>query len=416
MWRLVSHALPTSFQLVSIFKWSAAAKNLEEFKNAMRPLELNLFNTIYADRAARSFRLQCRDSPSRSSVRLEKENLMAPISDPLARNPLFDELPQVENPRSGWIQSCNSTPYTATDDGSPLSINYPEYLAEDSNYETLRSKVSRMILRDLKDTTFEEVKELAFDTRMYWPMVELPRYMAELPNLEKRDPSLAERVRPPLLHLTQWDFRNSNECTQSTLLEEWYRQLYGTVYPPDGHMQEKFTRNPDLRFQALLDAAAEVTKRHGDWKVCWGEVHRLQRHTDVADFLAIPFSDKKPSIPCAAVPGGLGAVYTQYYTPSINIPLVREANKHYGVLGTSYIAVFEMSKDDIHGVSLTHFGCSSDPRSPHFFDQAKIQSEQQFRPSHSNGTKSGNKPNANIILADDQNLAAWSRMNSIRLN
>ena len=373
----IDDAFPTRQHLQMV-----RAKNLVEFKNAMRPLDLYFFNTMYADRDGNIFFLYNGAIPRRDPQFDWDKKLDG--SDPRTQwkgMHTFDELPQVENPLSGWLQSCNSTPYTATDDGSPLAINYPEYLADDGNEDKLRSKVSRMILRDLKDATIDQVKELAFDTRMYWPMVEIPRYVQELPNLEKRDPSLAERVKPLLAHLTQWDFKNSIDCTQSTLVEEWYRQLYGTIYPPDGEMKEEFILNPDHRYQALVNAAAEVTKRHGDWKVKWGDVHRLQRHPDVADFLAIPFNDKQPSLPCVAVPGGLGAVYTQYYTPSINIPVVREANKHYGVLGTSYIAVFEMTKEGIDGVSLTHFGTSSNPKSPHFFDQAKLNSEKQFRPS-----------------------------------
>ncbi len=78
--------------------------------------------------------------------------------------------------------------------------------------------------------------------------------------------------------------------------------MYDTIYPPEGRMRPEFCRNLEKQYQALVDAAAEVTKRHGDWKVKWGDVHRLQRHANVADFIAIPFNDKKPSLPCAGVP------------------------------------------------------------------------------------------------------------------
>jgi penicillin amidase len=202
-----------------------------------------------------------------------------------------------------------------------------------------------------------------------------------LDDLQQRDPKLAEQVRPLLAHLTDWDFRNSHDCTQSTLVEEWYNLMYGTLYPPEGRMTDKCAGNIDVQYRALVAAAKNVKDRHGDWKVKWGDVHRLQRHTNVADLIAVPFSDKQPSLPCAAVPGGLGSVFTQYYTPSIYIPGFRETRKHYGVLGTTYIAVFELDKGGIRGVSLTNFGSSSDPESPHYFDQAKLHSAQEFRPA-----------------------------------
>ena len=53
----------------------------------------------------------------------------------------------------------------------------------------------------------------------------------------------------------------------------------------------------------------------------------------VADLLQVPFSDKLPSLPCAGVHGPMGVIFTQYYSPTINIPLVRTLDKHYGVIG-----------------------------------------------------------------------------------
>lgn len=358
------------------------AKNLDEFKAAMRSIDLNFFNTIYADREGNIFFAYNAAVPKRDPS-FDWSGKMDG-SDPRTQWQgihSFDDLPQLTNPSCGWIQSCNSSPYSSTDDGSPLQINYPPYFANDRFEDCLRTKVSRHILRELKEATFENICELAFDTRMYWALFEIPRYAAGLAKLEVDNPTLAAQVKPYLGYLTNWDYRNSNDCTQSTLVEEWYKTMYDTIYPPEGRMRPEFAGNLEKQYQALVDAAAEVTKRHGDWKVKWGDVHRLQRHANVADFIAIPFNDKKPSLPCAGVPGGLGAIFTQHYTPSVNIPFVRQANKHYAVAGTTYIAVFEFSKDGIQGKSLINFGTSADEKSPHFFDQATLHSQRQLRPS-----------------------------------
>jgi penicillin amidase len=358
------------------------AKNLDEFKRAMQPIELNFFNTVYADRAGNIFFVYNAAVPKRDPSFDWSRKMDG--SDPRTLwqgMHSFDELPQLTNPPCGWIQSCNSSPYSATDDGSPLEINYPPYIADDRYEDCLRTKVSRHILRNLNEANFDTVAGLAFDTRMYWALFEIPRYAAGLPKLEVDHPTLAEKVKPYLAFLTNWDYRNSNDCTQSTLVEEWYKTMYDTIYPPEGRMRPEFAGNMEKQYQALVDAAGEITKRHGDWKVKWGDVHRLQRHANVADFIAIPFNDKKPSLPCAAVPGGLGAIFTQYYTPSVNIPFVRQANKHYAVAGTTYIAVFEFSKEGIKGKSLINFGASGNEKSPHFFDQATLHSQRQLRPA-----------------------------------
>ena len=67
----------------------------------------------------------------------------------------------------------------------------------------------------------------------------------------------------------------------------------------------------------------------------------------------------------------MGVVFTQYYTPAIQIPFVKSIKKHYGVVGLTYLGVFEFG-DKVRGGTLVQFGASGDPHSPHFFDQAKL--------------------------------------------
>ena len=43
----------------------------------------------------------------------------------------LDEIVHVYNPASGWIQNCNSTPFTVSGNSSPKKENYPPYMAPD---------------------------------------------------------------------------------------------------------------------------------------------------------------------------------------------------------------------------------------------------------------------------------------------
>jgi acyl-homoserine lactone acylase PvdQ len=80
------------------------------------------------------------------------------------------------------------------------------------------------------------------------------------------------------------------------------------------------------------------------------------------------------------VPGPLGVSFVVYYTPSVNIPLLgRSMKKHYGVVGNTYMACVEFG-DKVQAATLLQFGASGDPKSPHFFDQAKLLSEKRFKP------------------------------------
>jgi acyl-homoserine-lactone acylase len=48
------------------------------------------------------------------------------------------------------------------------------------------------------------------------------------------------------------------------------------------------------------------------------------------------------------------------------------------MVGASYLAVYEFG-ETVTGASAVSFGASGDPASPHYFDQAKLISEQRLK-------------------------------------
>ncbi len=356
------------------------ARSLDEFREAMGMLSFPFMNTVYADQDGNIYYLYNGIIPRRDP----QFNWSKPVNgaDPRTEwqgyHPLRD-LPQVVNPPAGFVQSCNSSPFTTTDDGNPYEKDYPPYMVEmDRHDDKRRAKVCRLLLREMEDVTLDEMQRAAFDTTLYWPLTELPRYERAYEELQESNPRLARRVAPYIEHLLDWDCRGGLESTQATLCAEWYEELYGFGYPAET-LKSQYVGDMEARFKALIRAAAKLNGLFGDWKVAWGEVYRIQRHTNVADLVQVPFKDTEPSIPCAGVPGPLGVVFTQYYTPSINIPLVRNTKQRYAVVGLTYLAVFEFG-ERVRGGTLLNFGASSDPASPHFTDQAELLSQQQLKP------------------------------------
>ena len=123
--------------------------------------------------------------------------------------------------------------------------------------------------------------------------------------------------------------------------------------------------------------ARQLEEMHGDWRVPWGKVHRLQRTAYSADTMEaavslLPFADSQA---CAGAPGPLGVVFTIYSTPSV--PLLRP--QRFAVVGCSYMSAIAFGKDRVRAVSLVPFGASGSPRSPHFRDQAELLSNQKFK-------------------------------------
>lgn len=356
------------------------ATNVDEFRAAMGMMNFPFMNTVYADRHGDIFYLYNGTIPRRDP----QFDWSKPVdgSDPRTEWQGYhsvDDLPQVLDPPSGFVQNCNSTPFTTSDDGNPFMKDFPPYMVEDKHDDKRRAKLSRMMLRNMHDITFEDMERKAFDTTLYWPLMEMPRFARKYEDLERTNFRLASQVRPFLEHLLDWDCVCTIDSTETTLCVAWYEELYGTGYPGE-ELNAYYVGRPAMQFKALIRAAAKLRSLYGDWKVPWGAVHRIQRHADVADFVQIPFRDDAPSLPCPGVPSPLGVIFTTFYTPPIHIPLVRTVEQQFGVVGNTYMAVVEFG-EKVRCSSLTQFGQSGHPNSPHFFDQAKLLSERRLKPA-----------------------------------
>ena len=355
------------------------SRNFQEFRAAVATLDQRMFNLVYADCEGNILYLYNGIVPRRDP-KLDWSKAVdgsRPESDWKGYLSL-DELPQVLNPISGYVQNCNQSPYTTTDDQNPEPGDLDRTIVGETTWDNRRAKISRHLLRKAHDVTFEDWQALAFDTTMYWPLEELPIYERKFRKLKKTDPALAAEVEPYLKHLLDWDCRCSVNSTQATLCVFWYEQLYGLLTSSTREtLRPEMLSDVSAQFRALRDAAAKLQGLYGNWKVPYGEVNRLQRHANIADFFEkIPFNDRLPSLPVAGVQGPVGAVFTIYYTPPL--PFVRPMLKRYAVVGSSYMASIEFG-ERIRTKSLLQYGSSGNPDSPHFFDQAKLLSDRQLK-------------------------------------
>jgi acyl-homoserine-lactone acylase len=356
------------------------ARNLADFRGALANLQILYMNVLYADCDGNTCFVYTGRVPRRNpnfdwSQPVDGND---PATEWLGIHGL-DELPQVLNPAAGLLQNCNSTPFAVTVGENPAREDFPPYMVADADRQTRRALRSLEILRGMSNVSFDDWQQAAFDTEVYWARHELPKYALDLQQLTNDNPKLAKKVRPFLEHLLAWDARITPDSTAATLCHAWYEQLYGMRYPGED-LRDRYRDKPAEQLAALVRAAERLQNMHGAWQVPYAELYRSQRLPQLADLTDARFQDNAPSLASLGGHGPMGVIFTQYYTPSLQIPWIISQRKRYGIVGTSYLAAWEFKPEGVRGASLIPLGTNGDPTSPHYFDQAELLSARQMKP------------------------------------
>ena len=335
---------------------------LEGFDEMMSIRTNSSNNTVYADSSGNIAYYHGNFVPRRD----EQFDFSQPVdgSDPATDWQglhTLDEIVIIRNPENGWLQNCNSTPFTAAGEYSPNPANYPVYMAPDA--ENFRGIHAQRVLEGISDVTLDSLIEIAHDP--YLPGFEelIPGLIAAYGELGSDMPELAE----PIDVLRGWDFRVSTDSVGMTLAH-----FYGSRYRSEGNAPAGMSRMEAINFfgtgtsyeerlKIFADTIEMLDADYGSWNTPWGEVNRFQRLTgDISQ----PQDDAAPSLPVGFASGNWGAL------ASYGARRFPGTKKLYGSAGNSFVAVVEFG-DRVKAKTILAGGQSGDPESPHFDDQAE---------------------------------------------
>lgn len=348
-----------------IDEWYAMgkAKNMAEFKAAMSKCAIPMFNAMYADRAGNIFYIYNGSVPKRPT----KFDWSKPVdgSNPEAEwngYHSFDELPQLTNPKTGFMQNCNQTPFTTTADGNPAKDSFPNYMTHES--DNARARISRRILSTHEKFSFDDWARAGLDTTVLESETQIPLLVADWERLKTVDAARAGKLADPIAELKAWDHVSTIDSKAMT--------LFALAFDRAGRLVAQKVKDDWLRIRALEEVIADLNRDFGTWRVAWGEINRLQRIQSGGELET--FSDARPSLPIAGAPGTVGIVNNFYARPE------KGQKRRYGVAGTSFVSVVEFGPK-VQARSLLVFGESADTKSPYNFDQAQLYSKKQFKPA-----------------------------------
>lgn len=273
------------------------------------------------------------------------------------------------NPANGWIQNCNSTPFTSAGAFSPKAKNYPPYMSYSP--ENYRGIHAISLLSKAKNLTIDKMIDLAYDP--YLPGAE--ELVGGLINAYDSHPVNNADMKRAINMLKNWDFKVSAGSKAMTI-SQFYLNTYnksGKV-PAGMHFMEKVgymsSKSPaNERLEIFAQSLADQKNDFGSIETVWGEFNRYQRiNGDINQH----FNDALPSIPIGMASGEWGALASYGARKGEN------TKRQYGVSGNSFVAVVEFG-DKVQAKSLLAGGQSGNPKSIHFDDQVQRYADRKFK-------------------------------------
>ena len=351
------------------------SKGFEDYKKAMDLKANTSNNTVYADSEGNIAYWHGNYIPVRDK-NLNWSKVMDGTTSSTRWKGLHDvsETVHLYNPANGWLQNCNSTPYSAAGANSPKKENYPHYMAPDG--ESFRGINAVRLLSEGNNYTLDKVIADGYDTKLSIFEVLIPSLMVVF---EKNKNPLYNDLAEPMAVLKKWDYYAKENSIATTLANEWAFKLDPIIqktYITEGELDQventkNFAKNANAEqmLPQLQQVVGELKTKFGSWQIPWGEMNRFQRTSGNID---LTYSDNLESLPMGNASGLWGCL------PAFKSNYQKNTKKRYGSSGNSFVCVVEFG-DKIKAKSLLAGGNSGNPLSKHFDDQAEIYQKGQFK-------------------------------------
>ncbi|HEU5175760.1 MAG TPA: penicillin acylase family protein [Gemmatimonadaceae bacterium] len=331
------------------------AKTLAEWKDAMRMRARVTSNFTYADRAGNIFYVwngvvPALPHPSGGDSAAVPARGTAEVWTRLIP---WDSLPQLLNPRGGYVRNENDPPYHTNLRQVLDRSRYPQNMP--APMLRLRSQLSLDLIGNDRKYSLEEIMRLKNSYRMLLADRVKPDLVAAV-----RAGNPVGPVADAIAMLERWDNTAAHDARGAVLFQTWWQRYVEDADADTMYAEPWDVNRPAATPRGLRDAARaaaafswavdETVRRHGRADVAWGDVHRV-RYGDV-------------DVPVGGCGGALGCFRVLNFRT--------DADGRRSVIGGDGWVIGVEFGDTPRAYSVLAYGQSPKPDSPHHDDQAAM--------------------------------------------
>lgn len=347
---------PTLFNIRALEQWwkMGKAKNFSEFYDAFKMKQIPGFNVGYADKYDTIFYMSNGILPKRAEGYNWKGIVPGDTMETLwTEYHNIEDLPQVLQPKSGFIYNANHSPFKSTSaDENPNELDYSERMGYET-YDNNRSTRLIELIESYEKVSYNDFKDIKYDnsfpSKFNYNFMDI-NLISEI-KLDE-DHELFEIVN----EIQNWDRKTDINSIGAGLYGVLYYQL---IYNYADQIRKLSSEDKPVSKEIILSAVSDIKsyliEHFGKVKINLGEFQKLVR------------GDKE--LPIWGLPDVITAMSSRPY----------KDGKHKVFAGESYIGLVRFTKNGPLFESVISFGNSDNPTSDHYTDQMEMYSKFQTK-------------------------------------
>lgn len=355
-----SFRMPTFNMLGAAEQWYNMSKagNYTEYTQALNRQSIPCFNIIYADRFDTIMYLSNVTVPLRNPEYDWKKTLPGDTSATfweMKFHPVCD-LPQVVNPKSGYVYNANNSPLLCTDVAdNPVASKFDITMGTQELHTNRSARFEKLLREASTDSkiTWKEFLDIKFDMKYPQPF----EFPVDVSSVFEAAPSKYPAIKEELEILQSWDRSGDTTSTGASMFVMSLHFILDKIDDLNLNSNQRPVIADSIIVKSIQEGSAHLKKYFGTLHVPLGKLQRFRR--------------ANVDLPIAGLPDMVVAMYSR-------------VNKTDGTLnpraGETYIMMVKIGKDNRPEMyTVSPFGASARAGDPHYTDQMSLFTNHEFK-------------------------------------